>query len=215
MAVWPGIAMDALKNVPALIRRLNRTSFIDFHLRSNAQLKTIPYERSSGNRTRPAIKAQEVLDLKCTLACLMVFPGNPLETKMSAAENKLQLQEVFAEMAKANPAPFIACLADDICWRFKGSTKWTGTYRGKSDVLQKLLLPLTAQFTTAYVGDAQRFIAEEDYVVVEFKGRVTTKAGNAYHNNYCYICRMADRKIVEITEYMDTALADAVLAEPA
>ena len=134
---------------------------------------------------------------------------------MTAAENKQQLKDVFTEMAKGNTAPFAACLSDEICWRFMGSTKWTGTYRGKVEVFQKLLVPLMAQFATPYTGEAQRFIAEGDFVVVEFNGGVTTKSGNAYHNKYCYICRMADQKIVEITEYMDTALADAVLAEPA
>ena len=52
-------------------------------------------------------------------------------------------------------------------------------------------------------------------MVVETQGRVTTKSGKAYHNQYCYICRMSDGKVTEITEYMDTALADAVLADPA
>ncbi|MEP7157131.1 MAG: nuclear transport factor 2 family protein [Betaproteobacteria bacterium] len=133
---------------------------------------------------------------------------------MGAAENKSLMVNVFAEMAKGNRVPFRDCLAEDVTWIFKGSTKWTGTYRGKVEVLTRLLGPIFAQFADEYTSHAQRFIADEDYVVVESQGRVTTRAGKPYHNQYCYVCRFRDGKVTEITEYMDTALADAVLADP-
>jgi hypothetical protein len=38
--------------------------------------------------------------------------------------------------------------------------------------------------------------------------------GMPYHNRYCYICRLAEGKLQELTEYMDTALVMAVLGEP-
>jgi hypothetical protein len=51
--------------------------------------------------------------------------------------------------------------------------------------------------------------------VVECKGDVSTKAGNRYDNDYCYVCRFGDDgKLVALTEYMDTALAERVLAPP-
>ncbi|MEQ1517577.1 MAG: nuclear transport factor 2 family protein [Usitatibacteraceae bacterium] len=134
---------------------------------------------------------------------------------MSATENKRHLQNVFNEMAKGNTAPFLNCLAEDICWRFMGSTKWTKTYRGKKSVLQDLLAPLAAQFASQYTSTPLRLIAEDDYVVAELQGNVMCKSNKPYNNRYCYVCRLADGQIAEITEYMDTALADAVLADPA
>ncbi|MEO8386578.1 MAG: nuclear transport factor 2 family protein [Betaproteobacteria bacterium] len=133
---------------------------------------------------------------------------------MSAAANKQILQNVFAEMAEGNTARFRDCLSDDISWSFKGSTKWTMTYRGKQAVLRELLGPIFAQFANQYTSTAERFVADEDLVVVETRGNVMTKSGRAYCNKYCYVCRMRDGKIIELTEYMDTALADAVLADP-
>jgi uncharacterized protein len=134
---------------------------------------------------------------------------------VSASENKRLLQNVFDEMAKGNTAPFLHCLADDICWRFMGSTKWTKTYRGKKLVLQDLLAPLATQFADQYTSTPLRLIAEDDYVVAELQGKVMCKSGKPYNNRYCYVCRVMNGEIVEITEYMDTALADAVLADPA
>jgi ketosteroid isomerase-like protein len=134
---------------------------------------------------------------------------------MNAASNKKLLQDVFAEMAKGNTTSFRDCLADDISWSFQGSTKWTMTLRGKQAVLRDLLGPISSQVANQYTSTAKRFIADEDLVVVETQGNVMTKSGKPYCNKYCYICRMRDGKIVELTEYMDTALADIVLADPA
>jgi uncharacterized protein len=136
------------------------------------------------------------------------------ESIVIALENKRLLQNVFDEMAKGNTAPFLSCLSDDICWRFMGSTKWTKTYRGKKSVLQDLLAPLATQFANQYTSTPLRLIAEDDYVVVELQGSVMCKSGKPYNNRYCYVCRVVNSELTEITEYMDTALADAVLADP-
>jgi len=42
--------------------------------------------------------------------------------------------------------------------------------------------------------------------VVECRGQVTTKSGKPYNNTYCYVCRLQDGKLKELTEYFDTQL---------
>jgi uncharacterized protein len=130
---------------------------------------------------------------------------------MGAAENKQLMQNIFSELSKGNGKPFVENLADDICWTIIGSTKWSRTYRGKQAVLTELLRPLFAQFADQYTNTAHRFIAEDDYVVVECRGRVTTKSGTPYNNTYCWVCRVSDGKLQELTEYMDTELVTAAL----
>ena len=130
---------------------------------------------------------------------------------MSAAENKQLMQNIFIELSKGNGPPFVESLADDICWTIIGSTKFSGTYRGKQAVLNELLRPLFARFADQYTNTAHRFIAEDDYVVVECRGRVTTKSGAPYNNTYCWVCRVADGKLQELTEYLDTELVTAAL----
>jgi uncharacterized protein len=130
---------------------------------------------------------------------------------MGAAENKQLLQNIFSELSKGNGNPFVESLADDICWTIIGSTKFSRTYSGKQAVLNELLRPLFAQFADQYTNTAHRFIAEDDYVVVECRGRVTTKSGAPYNNTYCWICRVAEGKLQELTEYLDTELVTAAL----
>ena len=130
---------------------------------------------------------------------------------MSAAENKQLMQNIFSELSKGDGKPFVESLADDICWTIIGSTKWSRTYHGKQEVIAELLRPLFAQFADQYTNTAHRFIAEDDYIVVECRGRVTTRSGKPYNNTYCWVCRVADGKLQELTEYLDTELVTAAL----
>lgn len=78
-----------------------------------------------------------------------------------------------------------------------------------------MLAPLFAQFADQYTNTAQRFIAEDDVVVVECRGRVMTKAGKPYNNRYCWVCRLEDGRLRELVEYMDTELVATALHAPA
>jgi uncharacterized protein len=116
---------------------------------------------------------------------------------MDAAENKAVMQEAFDELAKGNGRPFVDVLAED-----------------KRAVRTGLLDPLFAQFATRYRNRAIRMIAEDDYVVIECRGDVTTKENRPYRNTYCYVCRLAGGKVRELTEYCDTELLTKALTPP-
>jgi ketosteroid isomerase-like protein len=133
---------------------------------------------------------------------------------VNAAENKALMQEVFDELARGNGQPFVDALGDDIRWRIIGSTEWSGTWEGMPAVRRGLLGPLFAQFATPYRSTATRLIAEDDYVVIECRGDVTTKAGRPYRNTYCYVCRLEGGKMRELTEYCDTELLTKALTPP-
>lgn len=129
-------------------------------------------------------------------------------------QNKLALQEAFAALAEGNRGPFGALMDEDARWTIIGTTAWSGTYRGLRQIRDELLGPLFAQFADTYTNTAHRFIAEDDYVAVECRGRVSLHSGKPYNNTYCYICRFENGKIKELTEYMDTQLVEEVLDAP-
>ncbi len=128
--------------------------------------------------------------------------------------NKHIVQDVFAELAKGNGRPFVDCMADDFTWTMPGQGTWSGSWRGKQAVREQLLGPLFARFEGAYTNEAVRIVAEDDIVVVECRGHATTKSGKPYDNNYCFVFRLRDGKLRELTEYMDTELAAEVLGAP-
>ena len=91
-------------------------------------------------------------------------------TFMSAAENKKLLQDVFTELAKGNSRPFVDSLSDEVRWTIMGTTKWSRTFDGKRAVLAELLAALRAQIADRVRVSADRFVAEDDLVVVEGRG---------------------------------------------
>ena len=130
---------------------------------------------------------------------------------MSSTENKQFMKEIFAEMAKGNIKMLVESFAENISWTIAGASKWSKTYNGIEAVRNELLTPLFERFADRYTSEATRIFADEDFVIVEAKGKVNTKSGKPYNNSYCFIFRINDSKITEITEYCDTELVTAVL----
>jgi len=132
---------------------------------------------------------------------------------MSVTQNKELLQQIFAELAKGNSRPLVESMADDFSWTVSGSTKWSRTYAGKQAVLNELFATLRSHMADRIKTIGNRFIAEDDLVVVDAHGSNTTKSGKPYDNKYCFVFRLADGKLKEVTEYTDTLLITKVLDE--
>src|ERR1700741_5282052 len=135
------------------------------------------------------------------------------EKKMGAIENKQLIHQIFEELSKGNSEPFVASMGDDFRWTVTGTTKWSRTYEGKQSVLVELFGPLRARINGRLRTTAHRLIAEGDYVVVEARGSNTTKSGDPYNNNYCFVFRLAGNRLKEVTEYFDTELVTAALGQ--
>jgi ketosteroid isomerase-like protein len=133
---------------------------------------------------------------------------------MSAAENKRLIEGAFDELANGNGGPFMDLLGEDVRWTIIGTTAWSQTYEGARAVRDELMRPLFAQFADRYTNKATSIIAEGEVVVIECRGRAKTKTGNAYDQSYCYVCRLAEGKVRELTEYLDTELLTTALEPP-
>ena len=129
---------------------------------------------------------------------------------MSIPENKRIVQAFYDAANRGDMAGFLGQLADDVTWTNIGSTKYSGTCFGKSDLTTRLLGPLFGQLKAGIAATIHNMIAEADFVAVQLSGRSETKDGRPYNNTYCHVFRIRDGKVVEVTEYMDTALVTAV-----
>ena len=78
----------------------------------------------------------------------------------------------------------------------------------------KILKPLAEKLTDdPFVFKFGRLIAEGEYVVMEARGWIKTKSGKPYNNTYCFVCRIVDGKIKEMTDYIDTEVMTYALGE--
>jgi ketosteroid isomerase-like protein len=123
---------------------------------------------------------------------------------MGAAENK----ELIRQLGKAKGIEgMFALMADDVRWTLIGTTKFSGSFNGKQEILDKLVHPIVSEMESMGSSVIDAVIADDDYVVVQMRGTDRkTKTGRPYNNTYCVVYRLAGGKIKEITEYCDTEL---------
>jgi ketosteroid isomerase-like protein len=133
---------------------------------------------------------------------------------MTASENKQLVKHIFEQLAQGDTVPMIQAMSDDFRWVLPGTWSWSGRWEPKSVVLEKFLQPLMAQFQDDYRSAADLILADEDRVVVLARSSVTTKRGEPYHQNYCYIFRVAGGRLTEVVEYLDSALVEKLLDPP-
>ncbi len=132
---------------------------------------------------------------------------------MGAAENKQLIRDMFAELSKGNAQAFLGNMADNVRFTIIGTTKFSGTFNGKQEIVNKVLTPLTSQLEGGLTITVDNLIAEGDHVVMQGRGKSTTKAGKSYNNTYCQVFRIANGKVQEITEYLDTELVTAAFGK--
>jgi ketosteroid isomerase-like protein len=126
---------------------------------------------------------------------------------MSAAENKQLMRNIFASLAEGDSQTLIDSMDDNIRWKIAAEGAWSRTFESKQAVITQLFGLLQTKIATRLRILAYRFIAENDLVVVEARGKNNiSKSGVPYDNSYCFVFRIAEGKVQEVTEYSDTEL---------
>jgi ketosteroid isomerase-like protein len=129
---------------------------------------------------------------------------------MLTESNKKTVQLFYDAGNRGDMDTCFGLIADDIRWTNMGTTSISGTYSGKNELMEKLLGPLFGQLKQGIHMEVQRMVAEGDYVVAQTSGTAETLDGRPYNNSYCWIIRVKDGKLVEVTEFLDTELASSV-----
>ena len=134
---------------------------------------------------------------------------------MSVDTNKHLIRNAFEAMGRSDIRPLYDLMRDDFAWIIEGQSRFSRSYEGKEAVKRDLLDVLFQAFATPYRFTIDEIIAEGDRVVVRGRGEVRTKAGKDYNNSYCFVLRLEGGQLVELREYLDTALVEQVFGSRA
>jgi uncharacterized protein len=127
---------------------------------------------------------------------------------MGASENKELVRTIFAS---SNPTALLDAMADDVKFTLTGTTKYSGSFNSKQELVAKLFEPLFAALDENGIRlTPDNLIADGEFVVMQSRGKATGKNRLPYNNTYCHVFRVANGKICEITEYLDTELVTKV-----
>ncbi len=103
--------------------------------------------------------------------------------------------------------------ADDFLWVVKGSGLLSKTYTNKESYFQDALQRLSSKLASGATLQVIHSYTTENSLILELQGDMQTKSGKCYNNEYCWIIRFNDDKIVSITAYLDTLLLDNILLD--
>jgi uncharacterized protein len=134
---------------------------------------------------------------------------------MAVFDPKQRVRAAYRDLSEGNPQALLDLLGPDVVYTVIGTTKFSQTFRGRDEFLQRLAVPLTASLATPLVLDIHTLIAEGDRVAMQAAGRATLQSGAPYNNTYCFVFRFAGERVAEVTEYLDTALVTRAFAVPA
>jgi ketosteroid isomerase-like protein len=127
----------------------------------------------------------------------------------SIADQNKQITREFFEALSTGSDKYLDFYTDDsIIWT-AGHNAIGGT-RTKGEVIsfaQNILSAFPAGITFNITG----ITAEEERVAVEISGEAIHASGESYNNQYHFLLRIKDGKILELKEYMDTQLAAKIL----
>lgn len=102
--------------------------------------------------------------------------------------------------------PFLKEVADDVRWTVIGTTPLSGTFEGKQAFLDGALLPIHDRLTGPIKATAVNVFCDGDHVILQWRGESSSRSGRPYQQTYCWVMRVADGLVVEVTAYLDTEL---------
>lgn len=130
--------------------------------------------------------------------------------------NREIIANAMDRMATGDTSGFADAMHDDFVFRLMAASRrgvWRDAYAGKENARLNFFRKWHAQLEGRLTNTRSLIMAEGDHVIVESKGDARMKSGEPYCQNYCTVFHMKDGKIMEMREYFDSALADA-LFEP-
>ena len=123
-------------------------------------------------------------------------------------KNKTITKEFFEALSNGSDKYLDFYTDESIIWT-AGNNAIGGT-RTKKEV-EGFAQNILSAFPTGITFNIKNMTAEDERVAVEIDGEAMHASGATYNNQYHFLLRIKDGKILELKEYMDTQLAAKIL----
>jgi uncharacterized protein len=130
---------------------------------------------------------------------------------MNAEQKKKLVLDTWKSFVAGDVKAAFANLTEDVRWKIPGSiTGMSGVKNGKSEIIGFLRVAAKV-FPPGMQTEIRTTHVDGDTVIVEMVNRSQTANGRPYENEYCFVFELADGKIREIREYVDTQRAHEII----
>jgi uncharacterized protein len=121
---------------------------------------------------------------------------------------KALIERLFEAYEKGDSRPLFEHVSDDVHWTITGTNPLSGDYRSKREFLAATYERLAGVLKEPVRPSVLRIVAEGDLAVIEWRGHATSIVDRPYDNDYCWIIRVAEDRIVEVRAYFDGGLVE-------
>lgn len=142
--------------------------------------------------------------------CLSVQAA-PASVQAETQRNRETVNKAFAAWKAGGQTFFDDVLAPDVVWTIKGSGPSAGVYRGRQDLIERAVKPLSIRLASPIRPTVRHLWAEGEHVVIHWDGETTTRDGQPYRNSYVWIFKMRDGRAAEVTAFLDLVAYDQVV----
>lgn len=151
------------------------------------------------------------------LACAAVLPVSAAQAQVASAQqppterNREIVAAAFDRWAAGGSDFFNEVVSPDVIWTIAGSGPSAGTYRGRDDLTERAVRPLTSRLETPIRPTSKRIWADGDHVIINWEGEAVARDGKSYANSYVWIFRMEGGQAADVTAFLDLASYSDVL----
>lgn len=104
----------------------------------------------------------------------------------------------------------LSCFSPNVHFWMPGSTEIHGHYHG-IEAFARVSETVYGRLSERITLSLDNLVASGEYAFAQADGTARTKKGEPYNNTYCFIWRVQDGLVTEMTEYHDTDLVRRVL----
>jgi ketosteroid isomerase-like protein len=124
-----------------------------------------------------------------------------------------RVRAIFKGLESGDGAAFFEHVADNVDWTVEGTHPLSGHYRSKADFRAHTFEKLNKVLQEGTQLRVEHILVSADWAVVELHSLATDRNGLRFDNRYCWVCRFAGGKIMEVRAYLDSALVGRLFAE--
>lgn len=126
---------------------------------------------------------------------------------------KKQISAIFENLGNDNAEEFFSHVADDVQWSVLGTHPLAGVYHSKADFRKATITRLNNLMQDGLALHLEYIWLDGQTAAVELSTQSVTKTGKPFNNQYCWICRFDNEKIIEVRAYLDSTLVKQVIEE--
>lgn len=127
--------------------------------------------------------------------------------------DKQAVRALFAHLEHGDGGTFFEHVADDVDWTVEGTHPLAGHYRSKQAFLAGTFDKLHKVLPEGTRLAVQNVLVDGEWAIVELRSMATARNGMRFDNHYCWLCRFAAGRIVEVRAYLDSWLVGELFRE--